>query len=244
MSGSLIKGASYVLTGLRWLPKAGLRGFVMLPLAINALLFSGGLWWSAQQMDRLDQALQNWLPSWLQWLHWVLWPLFILTAFVVVFYGFSLVANLLAAPFNSLLSERVQKMMVSSEPLPSPSISSWRDWLFSPFAEIGKILHVLIWLIPLIILMFVPGANLITPVLWLLSTAWGLALGYADYPLSNRGIGFKQQRHLLRQHWPLTLGFGAMTLLLTLVPVLNFFVMPAAVIGATLMWNQELSTAS
>ena len=32
-----------------------------------------------------------------------------------------------------------------------------------------------------------------------------------------------------------------MTLVLTLVPVLNFFVMPAAVIGATLMWNQELS---
>jgi CysZ protein len=30
-----------------------------------------------------------------------------------------------------------------------------------------------------------------------------------------------------------------MTLLLTLIPVLNFLAMPAAVIGATLMWVRE-----
>lgn len=243
MSSSLIKGASYVLTGLRWLPKAGLRGFVILPLSINMLLFGGGVWWSTRQMAYLDQTLQGWLPSWLQWLHWLLWPLFILTVLVVVFYGFSLVANLLAAPFNTLLAERVQKMITSTAPLP-PSNAGWRDWLLSPFTELGKIVHVLMWIITLVILMFIPGANLLAPALWLLSTAWGLALGYADYPLSNRGIGFKQQRQLLRQHWPLTLGFGGMTLLLTLVPILNFFVMPAAVIGATLMWSQELPTSS
>lgn len=243
MSSSLIKGASYVLTGLRWLPKAGLRGFVILPLSINMLLFGGGVWWGARQMDHLDQTLQGWLPSWLQWLHWLLWPLFILTVLVVVFYGFSLAANLLAAPFNSLLAERVQTMISSTEPLPL-SNSSWRDWLLSPFTELGKILRVLIWIIPLVILMFIPVANLLAPALWLLSTAWGLALGYADYPLSHRGIGFRQQRQLLRQHWPLTLGFGGMTLLLTLVPILNFFVMPAAVIGATLMWSHELSASS
>ena len=32
-----------------------------------------------------------------------------------------------------------------------------------------------------------------------------------------------------------------MTLLLTLIPGLNLLVMPAAVIGATLMWNREWS---
>ena len=45
----------------------------------------------------------------------------------------------------------------------------------------------------------------------------------------------------LRQHPLLALGFGAMTLLLILIPVLNFLAMPAAVVGATLMWNKELS---
>ncbi|MCC8998345.1 MAG: EI24 domain-containing protein, partial [Candidatus Contendobacter sp.] len=55
----------------------------------------------------------------------------------------------------------------------------------------------------------------------------------------QRGLTFREQRRLLRRHWPLTLGFGGMTLLLTLIPVLNFLVMPAAVIGATLMWVRE-----
>ena len=66
-----------------------------------------------------------------------------------------------------------------------------------------------------------------------------LALEYADYPLGNRGLSFRDQRQLLRQHWPLTLGFGGMVLVLTLIPLLNFLAMPAAVIGATLMWTQE-----
>ncbi|MBK8183106.1 MAG: sulfate transporter CysZ [Candidatus Competibacteraceae bacterium] len=241
MSRSLTKGAGYVLTGLRWLPKAGLRGFVVLPLLISTLLFGGGIWWGSHQMGRLDQTIQNWLPSWLAWLHWLLWPLFVLTLVIVVFYGFSLVANLIAAPFNSLLAERVEKMIAATGPAPPPAESSWRDLVLSPVTELGKLLYFLIWIIPLAVLMFVPVANVVAPLLWLLSTAWTLALEYADYPLGNRGISFQNQRRLARQHWPLALGFGGMTLLLTLVPVLNCFVMPAAVIGATLMWNRELS---
>jgi hypothetical protein len=36
MSNSLTQGAGYALTGLRWLPKSGLRRFVAMPLLINA----------------------------------------------------------------------------------------------------------------------------------------------------------------------------------------------------------------
>ena len=76
MSSSPINGASYVLTGLRWLPKSGLRGFVAIPLLINTLLFGAGLWWSTGQFERLDRTVAGWLPDWLSWLHWLLWPLF------------------------------------------------------------------------------------------------------------------------------------------------------------------------
>lgn len=244
MRGSLTRGAAYVLTGLRWLPKAGLRSFVFLPLSISTLLFGGGIWWGIRQMDHLDQTLQGWLPGWLNWLHWLLWPLFILTVLIVLFYGFSLVANLIAAPFNSLLAERVEKMIATTGPAPPAVEPSWGDLMLSPLTELRKLLYFLLWIIPLVILLFVPVVNVIAPVVWMLFTAWSLAVEYADYPLGNRGLHFQDQRRLLRQHWPLTLGFGGMTLLLTLVPVLNFLAMPAAVIGATLMWNQELSNPS
>ena len=242
MSRSLTTGAGYVLTGLRWLPKAGLRGFVVLPLLINTLLFGGGIGWGASQMDRLDRAVQSGLPSWLGWLHWLLWPLFVLTVLIVVFYAFSLVANVIAAPFNSLLAERVGKMIATPDSAPPPSTEpGWRDLLLSPFTELHKLLYFLGLAIPLLVLSFVPVINVAAPVLWAIFTSWTLALEYADYPLGNRNIRFREQRRLLRRYWPLTFGFGGMTLVLTLVPVLNFFVKPAAVIGATLMWNQELS---
>ncbi len=242
MSHSFTTGAGYVLTGLRWLPKASLRGFVVIPLLVNTLLFGGGIWFGVNRLEQLDQALQRWLPHWLAWLHWLLWPLFVLTALVVIFYAFSLVANVIAAPFNGLLADRVEKMIVppGSAPRP-PAATNWRDLLFSPLAELRKLLYFLAWSTPPLTLSFVPALNVVAPALWAAFTSWMLALEYADYPLGNRGLTFRDQRRLLRRHWPLTLSFGSMTLLLTLVPVLNFLVMPAAVIGATLMWNRELS---
>lgn len=242
MKNSFTRGAGYVLTGLRWLPKAGVRGFVAIPLLINTLLFGGGIWLGASQLQRLDQAVQGWLPDWLAWLHWLLWLLFVLTVLVVIFYAFSLVANAIAAPFNGLLAERVEKMVNPGGGIqPPPAESSWRDLLFSPLAELRKLLYFIGWAIPVVVVSFVPAANVAAPVLWVVSTSWMLALEYADYPLGNRGLNPQAQRQLLRQHRLLALGFGGMTLLLTLIPVLNFLAMPAAVVGATLMWNQELS---
>ena len=53
MSLSFADGAGYVLTGLRWLPRAGLRGFVAVPLLINTVLFSIGIWFGVNQLQRL-----------------------------------------------------------------------------------------------------------------------------------------------------------------------------------------------
>ena len=242
MSRSLAAGAGYVLTGLRWLPKAGLRGFVAMPLLINTVLFGAGIWWSTGQFERFDQYVEGLLPTWLAWLHWLLWPLFILTALVVLVYTFTVVANLIAAPFNGMLAERVERLATPDTPRPAAALN-WKELALSPLAEVRKLLYFIGWAIPLVVLSFVPVINAIAPGVWALFSAWMLALEYADYPLGNRGLNFREQRRFLRRHWPLTLGFGGMTLLLTLIPVLNFLVMPAAVIGATLMWVREAPDA-
>ena len=105
---------------------------------------------------------------------------------------------------------------------------------------INKLLYFIGWALPLVPLSLIPAVNMAAPPLWILFGAWMLALEYADYPLSNRGLSFRDQRRLLRRHWPLALGFGSVVLLLTLIPLVNFLAMPAAVIGATLMWTQEV----
>ncbi len=244
MSDSVIQGAGYVLTGLRWLPRTGLRGFVALPLLINSGLFGAGIWWSWGQFERLDHAVRDWLPGWLAWLHWLLWPLFILTVLVVVFYAFSVLANLIAAPFNSLLAERVEKLASPAGAARPTAVPTWKEMVLSPLTEVRKLLYFIGWAIPLLILSFLPAINVAAPALWALFAAWMLALEYADYPLGNRGVTFRDQRRLLRQRWPLTLGFGGMTLVLTLIPIVNFVAMPAAVIGATLLWTREAPAAA
>jgi CysZ protein len=69
-----------------------------------------------------------------------------------------------------------------------------------------------------------------------------LTIEYADYPMGNNGLKFREIRARLRRRRLLGLGFGAATAGLTMVPVLNFIAMPSAVAGATALWVRELRT--
>jgi CysZ protein len=66
---------------------------------------------------------------------------------------------------------------------------------------LSKLLYFIGWAIPLLALSFVPVINVAAPVLWaLFQRSWMLALEYADYPLGQRGLTFREQRRLLRRN--------------------------------------------
>jgi CysZ protein len=181
------------------------------------------------------------VPSWLHWLEWLLWPLFVLTLLVLVFYSFGLVANLIAAPFNALLAEKVE-LHLTGRPLSAGGglAKAMRELVPTLVDEVRKVMYSLLWAVPFLILFLIPGVNLAAPVLWFLYTAWMLALQYVDYPMGNHGFKFSAMRSALRKRRLLGLGFGAAAAGMTLVPVLNFIVMPSAVAGATALWVGEL----
>jgi len=89
----------------------------------------------------------------------------------------------------------------------------------------------------------IPGLNLLAPFAWFVFSAWLFALEYSDYPLGNCGLHFSQIRAELRQRPLLALGFGASVSICTMIPLLNFLVMPAAVAGATAWWLDESGRA-
>ncbi|HXH04762.1 MAG TPA: sulfate transporter CysZ [Candidatus Competibacteraceae bacterium] len=242
MLDALLQGARYPLRGLGWLTRPGLRRYVLVPLAVNALLFGGATWWGAGQLQGLIQWLDARLPDWLAWLSWLLWPLFLVAVLLVGFYTFTLVANLLAAPFNGLLAEKVEDMLTPDHGRPD-SRPLWQEIVIAPAAELRKLGYFLARALPLLLLFLIPGVNAAAPFVWLAFSAWLLALQYLDYPLGNHHIAFPEQRRLLRQRRLLAVGFGAGCLLLTLVPVLNFLAMPASVIGATLLWREQLANS-
>lgn len=246
MLKSFVAGARYPVRGLGWLTKPGLRRYVALPLIINTLLFGGLIYWGLGAFDGLatdlNTYLAGWLPDWLDWLatalYWLLWPLFVVTVLVVVFYTFTLVANIIGGPFNGMLAEQVENLVHPAHNRP-PARPLWQEIAITPVAELKKLVYFIGWALPLLVLFFIPLVNLAAPLLWLAFSAWMLALQYADYPMANHRIDFKDQRRQLAKKRGLVLGFGAMVLLLTLIPVLNFVSMPAAVIGATLLWVER-----
>ncbi|MGZ8184564.1 MAG: EI24 domain-containing protein, partial [Methylobacter sp.] len=78
----------------------------------------------------------------------------------------------------------------------------------------------------------------IAPFLWALFGAWGMALEYLAYPLENEGVLFSEQKELVKSVRLGALSFGGLAVLGLTIPVLNIIVAPAAVIGATLYFNE------
>jgi len=236
-----VSGLGYLLRGVRLLARPGLRRFVVIPLLVNVLVFSGAIWAGVATFEGFVTWMEARVPSWLQWLDWLLWPLFVLTLLVLVFYSFGLVANLIAAPFNALLAEKVE-LHLTGRPLSEGGgfAKAMRELVPTLVDEVRKVLYSLLWAVPFLILFLIPGVNLAAPVLWFLYTAWMLALQYVDYPMGNHGFKFSAMRSELRKRRLLGLGFGAAAAGMTLVPGLNFIVMPSAVAGATALWVGEL----
>jgi CysZ protein len=237
MTSNPVSGASYLLQGIRLIARPGLRRFVIVPLLVNVVVFAAGIAAGVAWFEGFVAGLESRVPSWLQWLDWVLWPLFVLLLLAVVFYGFGLVANLIAAPFNSLLAEQTERLL-TGRPL-SQETSLWKllkDLVPTLIDELKKILYALALGVPFLFMLFVP---VVGPILWFLYTAWIFALQYSDYPLGNHGLKLRAMRRRLKERRLTSLGFGTAVAGMSMVPVLNFIVMPAAVAGATALWLRE-----
>ena len=107
-------------------------------------------------------------------------------------------------------------------------------------SELRKLLYFLLRALPLGLLFLIPGVNIAAPFLWALFSAWMLAIEYVDYPMANHLLHFSEQRRRLRKRRLLSLGFGGSSLLMTMIPLVNFLAMPVSVAGATAMWVHEL----
>ena len=102
-------GVNYFIDGFQLIKQPGLRTFVFIPLMINLVLFSGAMYVAVGYLDQLFTWMDGQLPEYLTWLNFLLWPLAVLTMLVVMSFLFSSVMNWLAAPFNGLLAEKVEK---------------------------------------------------------------------------------------------------------------------------------------
>lgn len=244
MLGNPVKGGKYLLRGLGMLSEKKLRVFVIVPLIINILLFSVALFVMFNQLPSWVAQWLSFLPDFLAFVEVLIYPLFVITAALVIYYSFSLIANFIAAPFNGILSERVEQMTAGRE----VEQESFNEILAIIPRTIGRELAKLGYYLPrlmlVLILSFIPGVNLFAPLLWFLFGAWMMSIQYCDYPMDNNKVSFREMLRLLKKQRLTSLGFGALVQIGMMVPILNFILMPVAVIGATLYWIEEHSLAA
>ena len=242
MIQGFFQGIAFLLQGFSLITKKNIRGFVVIPLIINIVIFCGAIWLANVQFDLWMDKLLGWLPSWLSWVEWLLYPFFAVLILLVIYYTFSIVANFIAAPFNALLAERVEKVL---EGRPLPETSGWKAMVknigSTLTSEVKKVIYMIKWMPLLLIITVIPGVNLIAPLAWLIYGSWMYSLQYTDFPMGNHEMFIKEELDVLRKNRAHALGFGAATSLITIVPVLNFVAMPVAVSGATAMWVKRLS---
>ncbi len=242
MSATPRSGPAYLMRGFRLMRAPGIRLFVIIPLLINVLIFGSLTTLTLSQMGEWINQIMIWLPSWLDFLRWILWPLAVVLVLAVVMYVFSTVANLIAAPFNGLLAEKVEEYLTGTEVAGRETLlQALGSFPRSIGRECHKLLYYLLFAILTLIASFIisPAA----PLLWFFLNAWMMALEYCDYPMDNHKLSFAEARRRLARQRGTSFSFGALVMLGTMVPILNLVIMPAAVCGGTLMWVERLKGA-
>lgn len=231
-----LNGIHYLFRGFNMLTTSGIKRFVLIPLIINIILFSLLIGVGYHFINYLISLL----PHWLHWLSWLIIPVFFIASSIIIIYIFTIVANLIGAPFNSLLSEKVQLITTGKKPREDEGFKEViKDIPRTLKREWHKIAYYIPRALLLLILFFIPIINVIAGILWFIFGCWMMAIEYVDYPMDNHKKPFKELHSYLRAHCLQSLTFGASIAIISMIPVVNFFVMPAAVIGGTLMYLEN-----
>jgi len=211
---------------------------VVLPLLVNIVIFGGLIWFGHNLVAPYIQQMVDWLPDILDFLVWVFWLFFAVLAAITVFFTFTPVANIIAAPFNALMSEKIELHLTGSAA--SSNTGFARMAVDAIRSQLGKLFYIALWGIGLLLVTLIPVINFIAPVLWFIFGAWLLSLEYFDYPMGNRDLLFDEEKRRLAARRGIALGFGGSMMVMTSIPVINFFAMPVGVAAATLLWVEQL----
>ena len=234
-----LRGSGYLREGWQRIRQPGLRRFLVIPLLLNLTLFLALISWGVRQFNYWMDRLMPHLPEWADFVKYLLWPRFALVVLLVLFFGFSIVANLIASPFYGFLAEKIAEQ---ERGLVSPP-TSWQEILMvipkSLGRECRKIVYYLPRLLALLLLTLIPVVNLVASPLLLAFGVWMMAVQYIDYQADNDQVGFMDMLRWMRGRRALSLGFGLPVYVGMLIPLVNLLVMPSAVAGSTLLWVRE-----
>jgi len=236
----LKSGFHYFVMGWHFITQKGLRRFVIMPIALNTVLLSGLFWLFITQISQAIDWTMSFIPDWLSFLSVILLVLSIGSILLFFYFAFTTLSGFIAAPFNGLLAEKVEKMLTGEAVNDDGFAEIMKDVPRMLNREWQKLWYSLPKFVGLFLLSFIPViGQTIIPVLTFLFTCWMMAIQYCDYPFDNHKISFGIMKNALGERRTESLTFGALITLCTALPIVNLVVIPVAVCGATVMWVEN-----
>jgi CysZ protein len=168
-------GLQALARGTRLLNQPGVRIYVIIPLCINLLLFGALIWYGYSLFYPFVEWMMSFVPGFLDFLEWFIWLFFGSLAAITVFFSFTPVANIVAAPFNALMSEKIE-IYLTGKAL-SSNVSFGKMAIDAIASQLRKLVYILLWALGLFLISLIPVVNLIAPVLWVIFGR-GIALGF------------------------------------------------------------------
>lgn len=232
--GELLAGAALVWRGFgMWRRRPGVMALGMVPAAIVLALIvvvasvlttnlSGIASWMTPFADAWGEAERELVRG-------AAGTLLVVGLLVLAFYTFTTLTLLVGDPFYERIWRRAETDLGAFEPSPFGFWRSVGDAVLLVLRAIGYGLTTLaIGLIPVV-------GSIAGPVVGALLGGHLLARELTQRPFQARGLGRDARRRLLKGSRARELGFGVMTQLFFLVPGGAIAVMPAAVVGSTLL---------
>jgi len=228
----VVDGFLFLFRGVRGVVRVrGAWWLLLAPIILNLLIFSGFLsvffmWVVPMIFAFMDGAL---FGSFLSSVISVL-----LFVFVIIVYalGFSILAELLGAPFYEEIGVRVDQaadFSVNERPW-------WKDIFIVFKQEVSKMLILGIIGFFLVLLQFAPGTGqVISVVFGFLMTIIVMGADSVAPALYRRGFGYLDRRKWVLIHiWPV-IGIGMAKMFGLFIPGLNIVVLPMAAAGGTML---------
>ena len=211
--------------------------FSLIPVVIGLVIYGFfGQWLLtdvyAWGMSFVDEKVEG---GWLSALSWLIIAILSITVFFVVNWTFVIVVSIVAAPFNDLISERVEKILTGEQ---TGDVSD------SIKKMIGRFAHVLInELKKIILIIFVALLgflfSFIFPPISLLISVVLLAVEFLDYSWGRDELSVTQCLSDLKKSF-LTYSYGGLIFLFIVgIPILNLIALPLGVVYFTCLYVEK-----
>lgn len=209
------------------------RAYVLGPVLTSLVVVCALLFVGYSYIRDAVAWVMGFIPSWLAFIEVILAPLFYVVGVLAGGWLFGLVATIVASPFLGLLSARAEACEFGDGPTFEEGIPS------AIASTLKRELRKLAYALPRLLLVLLVSIALspIAPLIWYAFGAWIAALEFIDFAPENRGAPLQDTLDFMRSNRAPVLVFGGLTAFFLAIPIVNVFVIPAAVCGGAVLWR-------